>query len=250
MGKRWRLWVSVLIGALAAAVLVGGGMVAITGTGRNAAPTVHAGVVVRATSLRGQTGAAPGHEPLGMAVASITSTTARTAATSTTTGSTSGGITVTTRLPRPRALTPKAATPAAGVPSVTTTTVPAPSNGTGVWTTESEGFTITLRIQPVDPVAGQNVKLTVTASSSTQWCCLIGATVATTTEPPFMPSNPCPLTFPSTTTQALDHVFRSPASYLVQVTVSGGKLCVGPPDLVNAHLQAAVVIGSTSVGGG
>jgi hypothetical protein len=133
---------------------------------------------------------------------------------------------------------------------VTTTTVRGPSNGTGVWTTESEGFTITLKIQPVDPVAGQNVELTVTASSSTQWCCLIGATIATTTEPPFMPSDPCPLAVPSTATQTYDHVFASPASWLVQVTVSGGKLCVGPPDLVNAHLQAAVVIGTTSAGGG
>jgi len=149
---------------------------------------------------------------------------------------------------RDRGPLPPTATRAVGVSSVTTT-IPAPSNGTGVWTTESQGFTITLQIQPVDPVVGQNVELTVTASSSTQWCCLIGATVATTAEAPFMPSNPCPLTVPSTTTQTYDHVFDSPASWLVQVTVSGGKLCVGPPDLVNAHLSSAVLIGTTSAGG-
>lgn len=249
MGKRRRPWIPVLIGGLAAAVLVAGAMVAISGPRRNAAPTADATAVVRATNLRGQAAAAPSHEPLSMAVASSASTAApvATQTTSTTTGSTSGAITVTTPVPRPTAHPPKAAAPAAGAANATTTT--APSNGTGVWTTESQGFTITLQIQPVDPVVGQNVKLTVTASSATQWCCLIGATVATTTEPPFMPSSPCPLTVPSTTTQTYNHVFDSPASWLVQVTVSGGKLCVGPPDLVNAHLQAAVVIRTTPAGG-
>jgi hypothetical protein len=252
MGKQRRFSIWVPTGVLAAAVLVAGGMVAVTGTERNAAPTAHATVVV-ATMLRGQASAVPGHDLLSVPVASAMSTAAPTAATSTTsTTNGSGATTVTAPVRRTAPLSPTAtkATPATSVPSVTTTTVPAPSNGTGVWTTESEGFTITLQIQPVDPVAGQNVELVVTASSSTQWCCLIGATVGPTLEGPFMPSNPCPLTVPSSNTQTLDHVFDSPDSYLVEVTVSGGKLCVGPPDLFNAHLQATVVIGTTSAAGG
>ena len=238
MGKRLRRWIPVVTGVLAAAVLVGGATVAIAGTRR---PTVHAAEVVRTTSLRGPAGAVPGPERLSVAVASTTSTAAPT---STTIGSASGGATVTTPVPRPPA------TPPASVPTVTTTTVPAASNGSGVWTTDTQGFTITLQIQPVDPVAGQNVELTVTASSTTQWCCLMGATVGPTVEPAFMPSNPCPLAVPSTVTQTYDHVFNVAASWLVEVNVSGGKLCVGPPDLVNAHFQATVVIGDTPASGG
>lgn len=130
--------------------------------------------------------------------------------------------------------------------AVSTTTISASPNGDGTWTSKEKGITTTLQIDPVAPVVGQTVHFTVTATDDAGWCCMIGALIATTQILPSIPANPCPAPEPSTRVQEFDQVFTEPGSFLVTMTMSGGKLCIGPPAFVNSVLGVTVTVAPAS----
>jgi hypothetical protein len=82
--------------------------------------------------------------------------------------------------------------------STSTTTVAPPSpNGTGMWTQVEAGISVTLRMDPVLPQAGETVHFYVTATDQTQWCCLTTFISGDGTTIPFtIGANPCPQTVP------------------------------------------------------
>jgi len=116
-------------------------------------------------------------------------------------------------------------------------------NGKGVWSGTTNGVSTTLRMEPVNPRAGETVRFSITASHATQWCCTIflypgdGAMV-----PPAHDPQGCPETHPSSLSRTVDHVYDRAGTFTVEVQPSAADFCDGLPVFINSQLYVTITV--------
>lgn len=142
-------------------------------------------------------------------------------------------------VPTTRPTVPPVAAPA-------TTRAPAPTTGSqyvypSSWTTESNGISLTLRMEPATPHVGDTVTFTIDSSATvgTDYCCVVYLYVnGETVYSRFHGQGPCPLV-PGPAVEKATYVATRAGTLGLQLQASRVKLCIAPPEFTTVNLPAS-----------
>jgi hypothetical protein len=134
--------------------------------------------------------------------------------------------------------------PAVALPTTTRVSAPAAASQyvyPSSWSIESNGLSLTLRMEPATPHVGDTVTLTMESSGTvgTDYCCVVylyvnGATVYSR----FHGQGPCPLVQGPAVDKATYVATRAGALGL-QMQASRVKLCIAPPEFTTVNLPGS-----------
>jgi hypothetical protein len=128
----------------------------------------------------------------------------------------------------------------------TTTRAPAPTTGSqsvypSLWTIDSNGISLTLRMEPATPHVGDTVTFTMESSATvgTDYCCIVYLYVnGETVYSRFQGQGPCPLAHGPAVDKAT-YVATRAGTLGLQMQASRVKFCIAPPEFTTVNLPAS-----------